>query len=61
MANVDDGLRELKLFKTLDNPVTLVVKTRSPEKWIIIDRETGQIFQGSHRGHWDRLDPVVKE
>jgi hypothetical protein len=61
MANVDDGLRKLKLFETLDSPVTLVVKTRSPEKWIIIDRETGQIFQGSLKGHWDRLDPVVKE
>jgi hypothetical protein len=61
MANVDDGLRKLKLFETLDSSVNLIVKTRSPEKWILIDRETGQIFQGSPQGHWDRLDPVVKE
>jgi hypothetical protein len=61
MANVDDGLRKLKLFETLDSSVNLIVKTRSPEKWILIDRETGQIFQGSPQGHWNRLDPVVKE
>lgn len=61
MANVNDGLRKLKLFNTLDSSVILTVKTKSPEKWLLIDRETGQIFQGSHNGHWDRLDPVVKE
>ena len=61
MANVNDGLRELKLFPVFDNSVTLTVKTKSPEKWLLIDRETGQIFQGSEKGHWNRLDPVVKD
>jgi hypothetical protein len=36
------------------------VKTKSPEKWLLIDRETGQVYQGSEKGHWDRLDPVIK-
>jgi hypothetical protein len=61
MANVNDGLRRLKVFKVFDNSITLTVKTKSPEKWLLIDRETGQIFQGSDKGHWDRLDPVIKD
>ena len=40
--------------------VLLVVKTLAPTKWLLIDRETGQIYQGSPSGHWDRLDPVIK-
>ena len=61
MEKIDNGLRELKLFNTLNSPVTLTVKTKSPTKWLLIDRETGQVFQGSSKGHWDRLDPVSKE
>ena len=61
MENVDNGLREIKLFDTFDSPITLTVKTKSPEKWLLIDRETGQVFQGSPQGHWDRLDPVIKD
>jgi hypothetical protein len=61
VEKIDNGLREIRLFDTLDSPVTLTVKTKSPTKWLLIDRETGQIFQGSPGGHWDRLDPKVKE
>jgi hypothetical protein len=51
----------MKLFDTLNSPVALTVKTKSPAKWLLVDRETGQVFQGSPEGHWDRLDPVIKE
>lgn len=61
MENVDNGLREIKLFDTFDSPITLTVKTKSPTKWLLVDRETGQVFQGSPQGHWDRLDPVIKD
>jgi hypothetical protein len=61
VEKVDNGLREMRLFDTSDKPVILTVKTKSPEKWLLIDRETGQIFQGSFQGHWDRLDPIIKE
>jgi hypothetical protein len=61
VEKADNGLREMRLFDTSDKPVILTVKTKSPEKWLLIDRETGQIFQGSFQGHWDRLDPIVKE
>jgi hypothetical protein len=47
-------------FKTLKKSVSLVVKTKSPSKWLLIDRETGQMFQGSESGYWDRLDPKIK-
>jgi hypothetical protein len=61
VEKIDNGLREMKLFDTLNSPVTLTVKTKSPAKWLLVDRETGQVFQGSPEGHWDRLDPVIKE
>ena len=61
MEKIDNGLREIRLFETSDNPVTLTVKTKSPTKWLLIDRETGQIFQGSPKGHWDKLEPIIKE
>jgi len=47
-------------FKTISSAVVLKVKTKSPEKWLLIDRETGQVYSGSENGHWDRLDPVIK-
>jgi hypothetical protein len=40
--------------------VILKVQTLSPTKWLLIDRETGQIYQGNPKGYWDRLDPVIK-
>jgi hypothetical protein len=53
-------LRNKFSFKVLSNSVLLQVKTKSPEKWLLVDRETGQVYQGSEKGHWDRLDPVIK-
>ena len=48
-------------YKVFDQPVELKVKTRRPEKYLLIDRETGQVYQGNPGGHWDRLDPFIKE
>jgi len=47
-------------FKEEDSDVTLTVTTLAPTKWLLMDRETGQMYQGSPRGYWDRLDPVIK-
>jgi len=41
--------------------VDLRVHTKCPEKWILIDKETGEIYQGNPNGFWDRLDPVIKD
>lgn len=48
------------VFKEEDNDIILQVRTLSPTKWILIDRETGQIYQGNKNGYWDRLEPVKR-
>jgi len=53
-------VKKIKKFKEFDKPINLVVHTKCPEKWLLIDRETGEIYQGAYAGHWDRLDPVIK-
>lgn len=53
-----ETVRESQAFEELDLPVDLVVHTRSPEKWLLIDRETGQTYQGNSSGSWNKL--VVK-
>jgi hypothetical protein len=52
--------REAKKFKEEDADVILTVRTLVPTKWLLMDRETGQIYQGSAKGYWDRLEPVIK-
>jgi hypothetical protein len=52
--------REMFLFKEENSDVILTVKTLAPTKWILMDRETGQMYQGSPQGYWNRLDPVIK-
>lgn len=56
--SIEDSSRNSKKFKELEGPVDLVVHTKCPEKWLLVDRETGQVYQGSSNGYWDRLDPV---
>ncbi len=55
------GNRANRDYEELTDPVELLVKTKAPTKWLLIDRETGQVYQGSPYGHWDRLDPVIKD
>ena len=47
-------------FKEENQDVYLTVQTLSPTKWLLIDRETGQVYQGNPNGYWDRLDPITK-
>jgi hypothetical protein len=54
------GEREAKKFKEEDADVILTVRTLAPTKWLLVDRETGQVYQGSPKGYWDRLEPVIK-
>ena len=53
-------MKKIKEFKEFDKSVDLVVHTKCPGKWLLIDRETGEIYQGTDGGCWDRLDPVIK-
>jgi hypothetical protein len=53
-------MRKEKEFKELSEPIDLIVHTKSPEKWMLLDKETGEIYQGNVGGYWDRLKPVLK-
>jgi len=53
-------MRKQKKSKELVKPIDLVVHTKCPEKWMLIDKETGEVYQGSIGGYWDRLDPIIK-
>jgi len=53
--------RDPFIFKEEEQDVILTVRTLAPTKWMLLDRETGQIYQGSPKGHWDRLEPIIKE
>jgi len=39
-------------FKEEEQDVILTVRTLAPTKWILLDRETGQIYQGSPKGQY---------
>jgi aminoglycoside phosphotransferase len=43
------------LYPDVGKPVVLTVVTKSPQKWLLIDRETGQSYEGSSKGSWDKL------
>lgn len=49
----------------LDKAVTLSIKTKCPGKWLLIDRETGEVYEAhSTPGplQWKRIDPnIVKD
>jgi len=45
-------------FEETSEPIELKVSTRRPQKWLLIDRETGVVYEGNDKGAWDRLDPV---
>ena len=46
--------------KELDKAITLEVYTKCPEKWLLVDLETGQVYYGTEsqeRGkQWKRID-----
>jgi hypothetical protein len=48
------------VFKEENSEVLLTVKTLCPEKWLLIDRETGQTYQGNPGGFWDKLKTIQR-
>ena len=44
-------------YEKQPEPITLIVYTKTPEKWLLIDRETGATYKGNVRGNWDKLAP----
>jgi hypothetical protein len=53
--------RVAKQYPEEDIAIMMTVYTRAPEKWLLVDRETGQAFVGNKMGSWDRLDPTINE
>ena len=53
--------RDTFSFKEEDNRVILKVDTLVPTKWLLVDRETGQVYQGSPQGYWDKLKTVERD
>ena len=53
--------RAAKQYPEQDIAIMMTVYTRAPEKWLLVDRETGQAYVGNDMGSWDRLDPTINE
>jgi hypothetical protein len=53
--------RQSKIYEDLNHSIVLNIKTKCPEKWLLIDRETGEIYQGNSGGYWDRFNVYKKE
>jgi len=49
------------MYKIFKEAVTLIVKTKRPEKWLLIDRETGESYQGNPNGYWDKMIVYKKD
>ena len=53
-------LRNGRLVEELDEPVKLVIITKCPEKWRLIDEETGEEYKGTKENvlfkHWKRIE-----
>lgn len=52
--------RESFNFPEENEPVTISISTKCPTKWLLIDRETGQIYAGNPGGYWDKLKPIER-
>lgn len=48
------------IFSEEEKDIVLTVTTLSPTKWLLIDRETGQIYQGNSGGYWDKITTVER-
>ena len=42
-------------------PIVMTVYTKSPQKWLLVDRETGQVYEGNPQGYWTKLLPKEKK
>ena len=45
--------------KELKDPVTLTVYTKCPEKWMLVDKETGEVYIGyvtKGKNSWKKID-----
>ena len=43
-------------IEVLNSPIDLIIHTKVPSKYILLDEETGQIYRGNKEGYWQRID-----
>jgi len=48
-------------MEELEQAVELKVITKCPEKWLLIDQETGQVYRGSHNTEIGKMWQLVEE
>lgn len=55
--------RPAKQYPEKNSAIIMTVYTRAPEKWLLVDRETGEVYQGNALGSWDRMvqDPSITD
>lgn len=65
MLNDKDGRngRPAKLYPERKSATIMTVYTKSPRKWLLVDRETGEVYEGNEYGSWDRMiqDPSITD
>lgn len=52
-------LQDNREVQELENPITMKVYTKCPEKWLLIDLETGEHYTGhltEGKNYWKRLE-----
>lgn len=40
-------------FAELEKPVVVTLKTKCPEKYMLIDRQTGDVYIAKETGEWE--------
>ena len=53
-------MRKYHEFQEVGESVELKITTLCPQKYLLIDRQTGVVYEGNNLGSWDRLDPVKR-
>lgn len=53
--------RKPHVYPELDAAVTISIYTKSPEKWLLVDRETGEVYEGSPTGWWNKLKGKLED
>ena len=57
LADHEPGVRTGRNYPEMENAVIMTVYTRAPSKWLLVDRETGEVYEGNSQGSWDRYVP----
>lgn len=53
-------LQDGSFVESLDYPIDLIIHTKAPSKWKIVDRETGEEYIGSATTH-HTYGPILKD